>query len=277
VRRRRRRAAVSDAAAARPGRGQCPEHAVVRPAVGGNPAAKRRQEPSGQPKDHRGQGPHGSAAGARTPGSADGHPCPAFGRCQGAPRSPDARATQTAGTDAVGTSYIQPAGSDVSTPTPSNACQTSSIEDPRGVTAQSRAPRPVKPCRRMQSRIPNRSLHIVASDVLMKCPSAKTWAEAMVASRPPVWTISRAPAGLLRVTQPNPSGHNARIRTSARVSKTTGCPAIQLLSGASWRLARTSKPMLIASPASTTTQNHPSPDMRLNVPLCPATTRQGRP
>jgi hypothetical protein len=198
------------------------------------------------------------------------HPCPASSRCQGAPRSPDARATQTAGTDAVGTSYIQAAGSDVFTPTPSNACQTSSIEDPRGVTAQSRVPRPVKPCRRMQSRIPNRSLHIVVSDVLMKCPSAKTWAEAMVASRPPVWTISRAPAGLLRVTQPDPSGHDARIRTSARVSKTTGCPAIQLLSGASWRLARTSKPMPTASTAPTTTENHAPPDMRLNVLTLPS-------
>ena len=104
----------------------------------------------------------------------------------------------------------------------------------------------------------------------MKCPSARTWAEAIVVSRPSVWTISRAPAGLLRVTQLNPSGHDPRIRMSARVSKTTGCPAIQLLSGASCRLARTSTPMPSASPAPTTTGNHASPDMRLNVLTLPS-------
>ena len=87
----------------------------------------------------------------------------------------------------------------------------------------------------------------------------------MLASSPPIWTISRAPAGLLRVPQPDPSIPEARIRTSACVSKTTGCSAIQSLRGASWRLRRTRRPKASASPASTTTANHVLPDIRLNV------------
>jgi hypothetical protein len=91
------------------------------------------------------------------------------------------------------------------------------------------------------------------------------FAAPMLASSPPVWTMSRAPAGLLSVAQPDPSIPDARIRTSARVSKTTGCSAIQSLKGASWRLRRARSPKESASPASTTTENHAAPDMRLNV------------
>lgn len=99
----------------------------------------------------------------------------------------------------------------------------------------------------------------------MKFPETKMFAAPMLASSPPVWTMSRASAGLLSVAQPDPSIPDARIRTSARVSKTTGCPAIQSLKGASWRLRRARSPKESASPASTTTENHAAPDMRLNV------------
>ena len=115
------------------------------------------------------------------------------------------------------------------TPTVSNACQTSSNEVSRGVTAQSLVVRPLNPWRRMQSRLrmkepphPMRSRHIVASDALIKFPEMNPSPRPMVTSMPPPWTTSRARPRLFNVLQPNPSAPDARILTSALVANRTG-------------------------------------------------------